>query len=200
MVRLEELLADKNPEQLRELILRLPLPIQAQITSAIQGYATKNDAATPRYPVRSQEFLTLVNRVESFMRRYQKRIGRGAAPIRSGNELLIGGYNWSNGTVGIVLKESEGYHGGDFIGVREQVLIEPSNTKPKSLGVVTYERGDGKLHAYSIFSLNGNSMYKETTDDYELAKLSNASPNVIQSNNPISVEQFLASVYSSRNL
>ena len=152
------------------------------------------------YPARSNEFNSLIGKVENLMRSYQKRLTRGGASnLRDPDRILVDGYRWSNGPVALGLRESDGYHGGDYIGIREQVLVDQSDSaNPKSLGVITYERGDGSLHAYSIFSLNGNSAFKETTDDYEKpARNGEAETNLDKP--PITVNDFISSIYSERS-
>ena len=180
---LEELLAGRNAEELRDM----------------RGINYKTPA--PSYPARSGEFLDLLAKVESFMRRYQEPLTKGGAPKTPDvlKRLLIDGYSWKDWAVGISLRESSGFHGGDLIAVREQVLIDPLDTsKPRSLGIITYEGGNSKLHAYAIFSLNGNSMYKDTTDDYELPHERNAA-EIQENTSPINVHGFLSDIYSHRN-
>lgn len=161
------------------------------------GYGNTSETQRPPYPVRSRELLDFLAKAESFMSSYQSPLTRGGAP--KAPDLLIDGYNWGYGAVGISLRESSGFHGGDIIAVREQVLIDSADaSKPRSLGVITYEGGNGKLHAYAIFSLNGNRMYKDTTDDYELPHELNAA-EVQQNKAPISVQGFLSDIYSHRN-
>lgn len=166
------------------------------------GQGNNYSAMRAAYPVRSREFLDFLAKVESFMRSYQNPPTKGGAPKTPEvlKRLLIDGYRWNDGAVGISLRESESpeFHGADLIAVREQVLINPSDTgKPRSLGVIAYEGGNSKLHAYAIFSLNGNSMYKDTTDDYELPHEMGAAET--QDRVPINVHGFLSDIYSHRN-
>ena len=202
MVNLEELLEGKTLVELRSWISTLPAHLRVQIQRTISSSDSAENAAAPRYPAKSQELIHLVSKIVPVMKIYQTKIGRGGAPRvphMEEKDLLMDGYNWSEGTEILGLKESDGYHGGDFIGVREQVLIETSDTKPKSLGVVTYERGNGKLHAYAIFSLNGGGMYQPSTDDYELAHPTGTIQTDAQPNTVITLRDFIVSVYSSRN-
>ena len=57
----------------------------------------------PAYPARSGEFLDLLVKVTSFMGRYQKSLTRGGAHQTPEvlEHLLIDGYRWNNGAVGI---------------------------------------------------------------------------------------------------
>ena len=167
------------------------------------GQAGNYDVPRIAYPVRSREFQGFLYKVESFMRSYQNPLTKGGAPKTPDvlERLLIDGYKWNDGAVGLSLRESESpeFHGADLISVREQVLIDPSDTsKPRSLGVIAYEGGNSKLHAYAIFSLNGNSMYKDTTDDYELPHEINAK-EIQEGKLPINLQGFISNIYSHRN-
>ena len=179
------------------LVLRCMAEHSLERRLAGEGPGDNYKTPTPSYTSRSRELSGFFDKITSFMKGYQNPLTTGGAP--KAPDLLIDSYTWGFGSVAISLRESSGFHGGDIITVREQVLIDSSDTsKPRSLGIIAHEGGNGKLHAYAVFSLNGNSMYKDTTDDYELPHERNAA-EVQQNKTPINVQGFLSDIYSHRN-
>jgi len=156
----------------------------------------------PKYPDRSPEFTGLIARIQSIMTEYQGIQARGSIGTRK--ELLMPGYGWSRRPVSINLREADGYHGGDVLGILEQGLLEQRRLtaefltgKPPKLGVVTYEGGNGSLLAYAIFDLRCHNDY--TTIIYQPPrKIANGTSSDSEKP-PISLEQFLASIYKLRN-
>ena len=144
--------------------------------------------------VRSPGLSNLVDQVIRFMRQYEKSPATGYAPPPQQVDLLVDGYKWGNKPLSVSLREKIGST-GHYIAVREQVLADAADTSnPQSLGIVSYESFDDKVHAYAIFSMNGNNMFQSTTDNYEPKSL-HGNPSV---GGHITVQQFLKHVYTTR--
>ena len=156
----------------------------------------------PKYGGRSRQFENLIHRVNSILSEYRaprraqpSQIARGST---IGNpELLMGGYRWSERPLAFSLREADGHHDGDILGVLEQKLklrwVWTNN--PSVVGIVKYEGGNGKLYGYAMFDLTRND---EVALDYELPKKATNGGSADYA--PITLEYFISIVHQLRGV
>ena len=161
-----------------------------------------NYESTLKYGERSRQFENLIHRINSILSEYRaprraqpSQITRGSTSANP--ELLMGGYRWGGRPLAFSLREADGHHGGDILGVLEQKLkfrwVWTNN--PRTVGVVKYEGGNGKLYSYAIFDLIRDD---EVALNYELPK--KATNGGSEDYIPITLEDFISRIHQLRGV
>ena len=134
----------------------------------------------------------------------RNKITQGGAKVNGEiSHLVFPGCEWNDGGVIFGLRESDGFHGGDYIGVFEQKESAggfnrgSTVAKPKKFGVITYERGNGRVSGYIMFDLSEGSGFTHYYSLPQTVGIENLH-DVATNEQPIDVNGFLSAVYSVR--